>query len=236
MLQSLLTIATIATAAATTSKVFAGNFSDPNHPGCARTITTNGMTGSVFGSDAAGGEGAACDGKTDVRWGPLKAVFEIDPPPETGAKINVDFSSKGGPPQLTGEWNASALAINWADGNSWTAVKCSATEYCCPDAKHCLTPSTVQCQTDSDCTRGAPTCCPLLKICVAVGVPCVSPCADQNSYCCPDAKHCLTAVSNKFCHGSSTNCATGEVCCPVTDLCVTVGAACVPSFMDLIGI
>ena len=208
--------------------------SDPNHPNCARSIETNGMTGAVYGADAAGGEGAACDGKTDKPWGPLVATFEIDPPPETGAKIVVDFSPKGGPADLTGVWNASQLAIDWTDGNAWTAIKCSNQEYCCPDAKHCLLPSKVLCQSNDDCLRaGWKTCCPLLKICVDVGAPCVSPCADQGSYCCPDAKHCLTPITGKFCHGAASNCAQGQVCCPVTDLCVTVGAACVPSFQDL---
>jgi hypothetical protein len=79
----------------TSPKVFAGNFSDPNHPGCPRTIQVTGMSGQVYGSDAAGGKGAQCDGKTDVPWGPLNADFEIDPPPETGIKMVVDFSPKG---------------------------------------------------------------------------------------------------------------------------------------------
>merc|ERR1711998_559630 len=65
---------------------------------------------------------------------------------------------------------------------------CHVTEYCCPDAKHCLTPTNVSCSSGgaSDCTKDQ-ACCPITKLCVDVGAPCKSPCADQASYCCPDA-------------------------------------------------
>jgi hypothetical protein len=132
---------------------------------------------------------------------------------------------------LTGVWNDTSLAINWGDGNTWTAIKCNSDQYCCPDAKHCLTPTHTSCLSSS-CPSNE-VCCPLLKICVKVGDACVSPCQDQGSYCCPDAKHCLTPVPGIFCNGSASNCKKGQVCCPVTDLCVDVGAPCIPSFEDI---
>jgi hypothetical protein len=65
---------------------------------------------------------------------------------------------------------------------------CAATEYCCPDAKHCLAPvPNATCGGTKACASGQ-TCCPLTKICVTVGAACKSPCTDQGSYCCPDAK------------------------------------------------
>ena len=227
----LLSLTPLATVAQSSPDVFAGNYSDPNHPKCPRTvIVENNAMGTVTGADAAT-KGDPCDGKTDKKWGPLKAIFDI-----TGPTINVDFSSKGGPPQLTGTWNTTSLEIDWVDGNNWPSVKCSNKQYCCPDAKHCLLPRfrydthvPILCETNADCETGShPTCCPLAKICVQVGVPCFSPCADQNSYCCPDALHCLTPITGKLCNGESSNCASGQVCCPITDLCVNVGDACVP--------
>ena len=106
---------------------------------------------------------------------------------------------------------------------------CKSSEFCCPDAKHCLTPTHVSCLNNANACSSDQVCCPLTKVCVDVGPACTSPCADQGSYCCPDAKHCLTPVPGIFCNGDAKNCKSGQVCCPVTDLCVDVGAACVPS-------
>lgn len=102
--------------AATASALFSGSYSDPNHPGCARVIVfETDSSAKVFGADAAGGEGATCDGATDVRWGPLPAVV-------SGSAISVDFSSKGGPSDLSGNYNDDTVAIDWADGNSWPKI------------------------------------------------------------------------------------------------------------------
>ena len=104
---------------------------------------------------------------------------------------------------------------------------CKSTEYCCPDAKHCLTPLHISC-LDSACATGE-VCCPVTKICVTPGAPCVSPCPGNDDYCCPDALHCLTPTNpGVFCNGDASNCKQGEVCCPITDICVSVGEACTP--------
>eukprot|EP00750_Incisomonas_marina_P004400 INCI13466.8.p1 GENE.INCI13466.8~~INCI13466.8.p1 ORF type:complete len:132 (-),score=19.95 INCI13466.8:150-545(-) len=102
--------------------VFGGAYSDPNHPGCARNVTVFGLQGRVYGADAKGGEGVACDGKTDVQWGPLEATIKQD---GSALQIVVDFSPKGGPSDLTGTWDAKDAAIQWADGNNWTKTKLS---------------------------------------------------------------------------------------------------------------
>jgi hypothetical protein len=76
---------------------------------------------SVSGADAADGEGAACDGKTDDTWGPLEGTFRyITHNGEVTKQIIVDFSSKGGPKDLTGIWNEHSKKIEWQDGNHWT--------------------------------------------------------------------------------------------------------------------
>lgn len=107
---------------------------------------------------------------------------------------------------------------------------CASSEYCCPDAKLCLTPSKISCAADAKACHGtsSPVCCPLTKLCVAPGKPCTTPCADKGTYCCPDAKHCLTPTNpGKLCSVAS-ECKSSEVCCPLTKLCVSVGDTCVP--------
>lgn len=66
----------------------------------------------VTGFDAAAGEGAPCDGKTDKPWGPLDGKVTDD-------TIVIDFSPKGGPSDLTGTWTPDSKRITWADGNFW---------------------------------------------------------------------------------------------------------------------
>jgi hypothetical protein len=106
---------------------------------------------------------------------------------------------------------------------------CSATEYCCPDAKHCLTPVPKKTCGTSQCAADE-TCCPLTKICVKVGAVCTSTCKDQKSYCCPDAKHCLTPTNpGTLCDPDKKDACSGtDVCCPLVKECVSVGAACSP--------
>jgi len=129
----------------------------------------------------------------------------------------------------------------WAEGHAGeyhleiasigaTNSTCSSSQYCCPDAKHCLTPTNVSCASGGDgaCAAGQ-ACCPITKLCVDVGAPCKSPCADQASYCCPDALHCLTPTNpGHLCRSASDCSGQGEVCCPVTHECVSVGAKCTP--------
>lgn len=94
----------------------AGAYADPNHPGCARTVDVLSSTmAEVSGADAAGGEGAQCDGETDVSWGPLNATID-------DTTIVVDFSPKGGPSDLTGTYSAATPGITWEDGNVWTQL------------------------------------------------------------------------------------------------------------------
>ena len=130
-----------------------------------------------------------------------------------------------------GKFNVEIRSIRAAKAPHGNAGACAATEFCCPDAKHCLTPvPNKTCSSTTPCATGE-TCCPLTKICVKVGAACKSPCADQKSYCCPDAKHCLTPTNpGHLCDPSDKSaCAAKEGCCPLIKECVSVGAACVPS-------
>ena len=53
--------------------------------------------------------------------------------------------------------------------------------------------------------------------------PLQAPVCSMKSYCCPDAKHCLTPIDPPKACGATAPCATGQ-----TKMCVSVGPACVP--------
>ena len=90
---------------------FDGDYLDPNHPGCKRTISAQSTTEiKVTGFD--GKDGGACNGTDDVAWGPLDGKV-------TAETIVIDFSPKGGPSDLTGTLNSDEKRITWADGNYW---------------------------------------------------------------------------------------------------------------------
>lgn len=117
-------------------------------------------------------------------------------------------------------------SLDVADGK---VTACTDTEYCCPDAKKCLTPTKTSCAADGKVCASGEVCCPLTKICVKPGADCTSPCASKE-YCCPDARRCLAPTNpGKFCSGAK-GCKKNEICCPLTNLCVTAGASCVPAF------
>ena len=105
-------------------------------------------------------------------------------------------------------------------------------EYCCPDAKHCLTPTAVTCR-ESGATCGADeVCCPLTKLCVKVGKPCQPTCAD--AYCCPGGLHCVRPTRpgvrcSKNETGGESPCWPDEECCGITNVCIkSTGASCTP--------
>lgn len=107
---------------------------------------------------------------------------------------------------------------------------CTAEQYCCPDAKHCLTPvAGKSCAAQPTACGATETCCPLTKMCVKVGLPChPTPTCKTTEFCCPDAKACLTPVApGTFCKETSA-CKTGAVCCPLIKQCVTASAKCEP--------
>mmetsp|Transcript_41597 Transcript_41597/g.61008 ORF Transcript_41597/g.61008 Transcript_41597/m.61008 type:complete len:668 (+) Transcript_41597:92-2095(+) len=106
---------------------------------------------------------------------------------------------------------------------------CKTSEYCCPDAKKCLTPTNVSCADSADSCSDGEVCCPLTKLCVVAGVDCTPPTECKSTeYCCPDALHCLTPTHpGTLCDGKH-HCASDEICCPLTHECVTASVACTP--------
>jgi hypothetical protein len=102
--------------AASTSADFAGSYSDPFHPNCQRVIlksdgkaSTSSTLLTIRGTD--GNPGCPPDG-SGTPWN-LTGQVGTD-----GASILVDFTPKGGPPNLKGTWDGSGIV--WPDGNKWT--------------------------------------------------------------------------------------------------------------------
>lgn len=88
---------------------FTGSYSDPNHPNCLREIHVTGPKAVVSGTD--GNPGCPTDG-AGTKW---KLVGKVK-----ADTILVDFSPKGGPSNLKGQWEpAPTPGIRWPDGNLW---------------------------------------------------------------------------------------------------------------------
>ena len=87
---------------------FGGSYSDPKHPGCLRIIEVKGNKAAISGTD--GNPGCPPDGSGKA-WN-LEGKIN-------GNKIFVDFSPKGGPKDLIGEWEEAAPGIRFPDGNKW---------------------------------------------------------------------------------------------------------------------
>lgn len=113
------------------SSPFTGEYDDPNHPGCLRSVKVVGAklgpdgrrerqpTAYVKGTDQKEGE-KSCSGTpelTDV-WSIQGKVAE------SGDEIFIDFSSKGGPKNLVGKLDTfgGVEGIVFPDGNKWTKV------------------------------------------------------------------------------------------------------------------
>lgn len=88
---------------------FVGKYSDPNHPGGSRTIT---LFDKMFGDfRLASVEGGG--GQREAEYFKLNAmVFD--------RQITVDFTPKGGPPDLTGWWTGDGIL--WPDDNKWPRI------------------------------------------------------------------------------------------------------------------
>jgi hypothetical protein len=96
--------------------VFAGSYSDPNHPGCARLVVLDGEgAGGAMVSGEDGDEGSE-DCANPVPWGPLDAVID-------GDSIEIDFSPKGGPSDLTASYDLDRDGILFSDGNLWAKLE-----------------------------------------------------------------------------------------------------------------
>ena len=81
---------------------FQGTYSDPAHPGCTRKIVLQGSKAIITGADE--------DGKP----------WKVAAVPQ-GDKILVDFSPKGGPADVVGQWLGTG-GIKFPDGNVWAKL------------------------------------------------------------------------------------------------------------------
>merc|ERR1719201_2162520 len=115
------------------SSVFTGEYDDPNHPGCLRSIKVIGgkvgtdgrvskTTAVVKGVDGTGPKGA-CSEKPELKdvWSLDGRVSKND---EGDDMLFVDFRPKGGPANLLGRWDTlgGAPGVAFPDGNKWTKV------------------------------------------------------------------------------------------------------------------
>lgn len=109
----LLVMAPVATEAAVDDAFngFTGDYADPKHPNCLRNVQVIGRKASVSGTD--GTPGCPSDG-SGRKW---SLVGSVD-----SDKIFVDFSPKGGPKDLEGQWESEPVpGIRWPDGNLWSS-------------------------------------------------------------------------------------------------------------------
>lgn len=175
-------------------------------------------TGRCDTKDPTGAQHHCCTSETPEYCPTAKHLSEI---------TNLEFWSEGseGNFHLEIEWVGASIGAG--SGETPSSTVCSVTEYCCPDAKACLTPTKTTCPNEGDKCPSGEICCPLTKLCVKPGKPCVTPCA-FSEYCCPDVLMCLTPVKPGNLCTDDTDCGTNDVCCPLTKLCVSVGKKCTP--------
>ena len=123
------------------------------------------------------------------------------------------------------------------------APVCSDSQYCCPDAKHCLTATKTSCLKDASVCAAGEACCPVTKLCVKVGKPCNTTCHVAGNkwgisdYCSPtqtykgfDSHWCATPTDPGVLCSTDDDCKnrkwTTAVCDKVTSECVTIREAC----------
>ena len=108
------------------SSKFTGEYTDPQHPGCQRSIkvTGNAMDPSgrksrkpaavIKGTDNE--DGGACEAGSEAEPWRLQATLTEDQ-----SKIMVDFSPKGGPKDVVGKWSDGGIVF--PDGNKWSKIQ-----------------------------------------------------------------------------------------------------------------
>ena len=103
----------------------AGEFSDPNHPGCKRKISLVGTNkATIFGADEDGvpwklkaevsGKSILIDFSPKVHPHPLALQASANP------SDSCALCSQGGPKDVEGRWNG--IGIVFPDGNVWTRL------------------------------------------------------------------------------------------------------------------
>jgi len=188
--------------------------SHPSAEGSKCTAASPNMTAAAICNDY--GTQATCAAHPTCAWSDFGCV----------AKVSLTPNCNTYSTEATCEAHATCV---WSDFGCVAKNVCEATEYCCPDAKRCLAPTHISCAKDATACKSGQVCCPVTKICVIPGAnACISPCKGNTTFCCPDAKACLAPTNpGTFC-ASVDDCKGGEVCCPLTKLCVKEEGACTP--------
>ncbi len=108
------------------SSPFTGEYDDPNHPGCLRSVKVVGAPLRGDGTrpanpiiEIAGYDGNGSSNVCTER--PTRGdLWKIQGKVKSNTVASIDFSPKGGPSNLTGEWDGSGIVF--PDGNKWTKV------------------------------------------------------------------------------------------------------------------
>ena len=100
---------------------FTGDFDDPQHPGCLRSVKVVGAsmkpdgTRSRFNGVIVKGTDGTCKDRPE-----RKDVWTLEGKLMSDSTIVVDFSPKGGPKSLEGKWDKNGIVF--PDGNKWAKV------------------------------------------------------------------------------------------------------------------
>lgn len=180
--------------------------------------------------------------------------FQCTGPTQTRLRNNSYFTSTGKITECKNELAAWQKAGKYNDPGSTVAAfpdskviiargiatihepehVCRASDYCCPDAKKCLTPlssnaSIVTCPSGGDdvCEPNQ-VCCPLTKVCVDVGPDCTPPpVCGSTAFCHYETGQCRTPTNPGVRCESDSDCGK-DTCDQLTKTCVSIGAACSP--------
>ena len=95
---------------------FVGEYADPKHPGCLRSISGEGAVLDVKGTDGTPG---CANGEPPRPW---SLTWEIVKVPSKQDEILIDFSPKGGPKNLLGKLTPEG-GILFPDGNTWSKLE-----------------------------------------------------------------------------------------------------------------
>ncbi len=110
------------------SSPFTGEYDDPNHPGCLRQVKVVGAPLRADGTRPANplieitgydgnGSGKTC---TEDDRPTREDLWKVQGKMKSNTVASVDFSPKGGPPNLTATWDGEGIVF--PDGNKWTKV------------------------------------------------------------------------------------------------------------------
>ncbi len=110
------------------SSPFTGEYDDPNHPGCLRSVKVVGAplradgtrpanpVIEITGYDGNGSSNLCTESDRPTR----SELWKIQGKVKSNTLASIDFSPKGGPADLTGTWDGSGIVF--PDGNKWTKV------------------------------------------------------------------------------------------------------------------